>query len=248
MKAFPALLVVYLIARRRWTAAGWALGTMAVLTALPVVWYGVDAGLGLPWEWLHLSGSDGWPVRSHNQSLFAMVGRWLGPEGITATGRLTLPEAPGVFAVWAVASAALVAFCGVNLGRGADDRPQSLAEDMAVVLALAVLLSPIAWDHYWVLFFPAFLLVLSLRERLPESRLTQLYWTTAVMTSGVALLGREAWRLSRWVSLRCLAGVVIVVAVSLALRAARRGRRGTQYPLPDPAPVKGKRPHRSGMR
>lgn len=51
LKAFPALLLVHLLLPRRWRALAWAMGAAAVLTLLPVLWYGVDAGLRLPWEW-----------------------------------------------------------------------------------------------------------------------------------------------------------------------------------------------------
>ena len=78
-------------------------------------------------------------------------------------------------------------FCGVKFGVGSSSAGRarhaqhaSDAEEMAIVLGLAVLLSPIAWDHYWVLFFPAFLLALVARERVPGPLLPRVFFPAHV--------------------------------------------------------------------
>ena len=38
--------------------------------------------------------------------------------------------------------------------------PRTLVEELVCVSALAILVSPIAWEHYWVGFFPVFVLLL----------------------------------------------------------------------------------------
>jgi alpha-1,2-mannosyltransferase len=222
IKAFPGLLLVYLLVKRRWSALAWGTGTAVTLTAVPALWYGLEGWTGMLGDWLRISGAGGWPIRSHTQSLFAMTGRWLGPEGITATGALAYAEATLAYWAWAAGVIALVAFCGACLVRAPEAWPRGSAEDMAVVLALSVLISPIAWDHYWVLFFPAFLLARVLRSRVLDPVLARTFWAAAVMTSGPAVLGRQAWRVSRWLSVRALGSLLLVVVLSLALARSRR--------------------------
>jgi hypothetical protein len=217
MKAFPGLLLIYLLVRGRGRALAWGVATTVALTAAPVLWYGPRGWTAMLQDWLALSGSGGWPIRSHNQSLFAMIGRWLGPEGITATGALSAIESPAAYVVWAACVVGLLGFCGFCLLRGRCAWQASAAEDMAIGLGLAVLISPIAWDHYWLLFFPAFHLVLISRSRLPGPLLGRTFWTAAVLISGAALLGRQAWRISRWLSVKSIGGLLLVVVLSLAI-------------------------------
>src|SRR5262249_15506255 len=58
---------------------------------------------------------------------------------------------------------------------------------------LAVLLSPIAWEHYWVLLFPAFFVAYA--ETAPRPRLRAVLWTAAVLTSVLTpmTLGRRVF-------------------------------------------------------
>jgi hypothetical protein len=174
-------------------------------------------------DWWAISGTGGWPIRSHNQSVFAMVGRWLGPEGITATGDLSFSEAPAAYAVWLALVVTLAAFCAWQLARQAGAaKDEELPREMAVVLGVAVLASPIAWDHYWVLFFPAFLSARAVRPAGGHRLLTVAFWVALVLTSGPLLFPREVWRLYRWVSGRTVGGILLLAAVA---RVAGRARR-----------------------
>lgn len=53
-KLWPAVLVVPLIRERRWTFAAWSIGTASLVTALPMMWLGIDA-VGPLFEALRLS-------------------------------------------------------------------------------------------------------------------------------------------------------------------------------------------------
>lgn len=213
MKAFPGLLLVYLAFRRRWTALSAGVATATLLTALPLLRYGLDGGSASVRDWFLISGMGGWPVRSHNQSLFAMLGRWLGPEGITATGALSYADAPLAYWAWGACALALATFSAVSLRLARTVGPSVAAREMALVLGLAVLISPIAWDHYWVLFFPAFYLLRVLGEE-ATGVAPRVFWTAAILTSGPALFSRLAWRVSRWLSAKTLAGVILVITIA----------------------------------
>jgi hypothetical protein len=223
VKAFPGLLLAYFLVRGRYRAVAWGAVTATALTALPALWYGPDGWQTMMRDWLQLSGSGGWPIRSHNQSLFAMIGRWLGPEGLTATGTLSHDESPVAYWAWGAAVLTLLVFGLACLRRtralvssAAPGGPRS-AQELAVGLGVAVLISPIAWDHYWVLFFPALYVLRVLRASIPGAWGSRTFWTAAVLISGPLLFSREAWRVSRWLSVRTLAGLLVVLVLSLAL-------------------------------
>jgi hypothetical protein len=58
-KAFPGLLLVYLLCKGRWRALTWGVGTAAALTTVPVFWYGLDGWLSMLRDWLQVSGTGG---------------------------------------------------------------------------------------------------------------------------------------------------------------------------------------------
>ena len=76
LKAFPALAIVYLAARRYWTAAIAATASAFVLSVvMPTAVYGVAGFSDLAWTFWRL-GSSGWPIRGNNQSLVAALDRF----------------------------------------------------------------------------------------------------------------------------------------------------------------------------
>lgn len=140
LKAFPGLLLLHLAYRRRWRACGAGLAAAVGLTAVTLLPYGPGGAVASAEDWLALSAQGYDLVQPNNQSLAALVGR-LGGSPIAA----------------AAASVGLVLAVAVALARrrGASAVP----DEVAVVTLLAVLLSPIAWVHYYVLLFPAWVAV-----------------------------------------------------------------------------------------
>lgn len=137
IKLFPGLIAVYLAARGRWRAAVAAGVAAVVFSLVPVLRFGPAAFLALWQRWLDSRLLPGFPVWTQNQSLSM------------ALGRLTSPEAATV----AVTGLALgLAWVGDRRARRAE--PFDAAE-MALAVAAAVVISPIAWIPYWVLLLPA---------------------------------------------------------------------------------------------
>ena len=135
LKVFPALLLVYLAVRGHWRALAVATAVAAGGTLLALAPYGAAGGSAAAGNWLRLSlDQTQWQLATSDQSLRALVLRLGGP----------LEAALGVAAVCLGASL-IVARPLPGLG--------------AMTLA-AVLASPIAWVHYYVLAFPAWLAVL----------------------------------------------------------------------------------------
>jgi alpha-1,2-mannosyltransferase len=203
LKAFPALLLIVFLIRRDWRALAVGAITGAVLSASPAIWYGADAIVPLFRRWLEVSAEGGWPTRIQNQSIVAMTSRLL-PTMATAFSGVLIAILMVVL-VWTV------------WPREKSGRPTLAAgPSLAVALAVAVLASPIAWDHYWVLMFPT-LQVLYIAGSNSVSRWPRaIFWVAAVLISGLApmTLGIHGFEMARSVSNSTLAGLLIVATMS----------------------------------
>ena len=85
---------------------------------------------------------------------------------------------------------------------------------MATVLA--ILLSPIAWDHYWTMMLPAFLVVyVAARERRRGSAVRYAFWSAAILTTGLSpmTLGGAGFNLARERSAYTVAALILYVTL-----------------------------------
>jgi alpha-1,2-mannosyltransferase len=213
LKAFPALLIVYLLVRRQWTAALAAIASAAALSiVLPLGVYGYAGFTDLARTFWRL-GNSGWPVRGNNQSLVAAIDRLTaGHLGIGDVSGVRVAEAaPLAATIFAGVAVVLLLIQFVTLLRTPRAR-SAVPVEMASVSVLAILLSPIAWDHYWTMMFPAFLIIYgSSDRRLLGGAAPWLFWVAAVLTSGLSplTLGRSGFNLARALSVDTLAALVL---------------------------------------
>ena len=106
-------------------------------------------------------GNSGWPIRGNNQSLIAALDRLtLGfvRLAVDPAGVRVAADAPLALALFAVLALVLVGAFVVRIVR-TPRRPSFIPCEIAMATVLAILLSPIAWDHYWTMMLPAFLIV-----------------------------------------------------------------------------------------
>ena len=212
LKAFPALLVVVPFWRRLYGATLIAIGTSVILTTAAIARYGTS-GIDVIRDWLALNAAGAWPIRGNNQSLFAMLARYFGPEGLSAQGHLPRDPHPVIYFGWLVVAAALIGALSWKFWRW---RFAPLASfSLAASLIVAVLVAPIAWDHYWTLLFPAFFVVWNAKH---PAWLRPAFCASAVLTSGFSRLtvGVTGLALARQVSTMTWAGVLLLVAVFAA--------------------------------
>jgi hypothetical protein len=245
VKVYPICLLVWLAIRGQWRAAGAGAAAAIVASLTPALLRGaggLEADLA---DWQALAGS-GWPTRRANQSLVAMWGRYLLGEGVGGYPVLTL-DRPLVF--WAAALTAAVVIAPLLLSswrHGASRR--RLIEECACVNALAVLLSPIAWEHYWIAFFPVFAAIgmrayglIPFGTRQPgtqsdtDARLAA--WVFWLGLIGITLLSRpivgwhgarvvRAWSLKTWAGLLLCATLAYFLSQRQHARSGRVGAGG----------------------
>jgi Glycosyltransferase family 87 len=212
LKAFPALLVLILFWRRLYGATLIAIGTSVILTTAAIARYGTS-GIDVIRDWLVLNAAGAWPIRGNNQSLFAMLARYFGPEGLSAQGHLPRDAHPVIYFGWLLVAAALIGALSWKSWRWRFASVASIS--LAASLIVAVLVAPIAWDHYWTLLFPAFFVVWNARD---PAWLRPAFYAGAVLTSGFSRLtvGVTGLALARQVSTMTWAGILLLAALFAA--------------------------------
>jgi hypothetical protein len=220
IKAFPALLLIVLVCRQYWRAAATAVAVAIGLTLLPLPLYGVEGYVQLLRDFQRLANS-GFPARGNNQSLFAALDRLIGPRD---GDFIHQAEGTTLIAYGLIAGLLLLALTIVAI-RARTPATATLTIQMFAAVVVAILLSPIAWDHYWVLTFPAlFVLYDSRDERLLGVPGPFIFLGTALLITGVSrvLIGRRLFSLGRSLSPYAIAGLIIVAAlVWICVKVAR---------------------------
>jgi alpha-1,2-mannosyltransferase len=211
LKMFPAFLVLYFVIRRYWTAALAAIVTTIVLSVAPLAIYG--AGFTDLVNTFRRLGSSGWPIRGNNQSLIAALDRLtleFVPTPVDAAGVREAADAPPALALFAVLALLLVGAFVLTIAR-TPRRPSSIPCEMAMATILAILLSPIAWDHYWLMMFPAFLVVYVASQERRGSALHYAFWSAALLTTGLSpvIVGRSGFNLAREGSAYTVAAIIL---------------------------------------
>ena len=229
LKAFPALLILYLAARRYWAAAIAATVSAFVLSVvLPLAVYG--AGFPPLVQDFWRLGNSGWPVRGNNQSLIAAIDRMalgFSATGFDRAGVRVAGDAPTSILLFAGLAALLAATLIVILVR-TTRRQTAIPCELAAVTVLAILLSPIAWDHYWTLMFPAFLILYESGDERWPGRIGRIaFWAAAILTTGLSplTLGKSGFNMARELSVYTIAALIIYggLIVVCARLAAERG-------------------------
>jgi len=197
VKLFPGLAIVYLAARGRWRAAVSAAVVTAAVSLLPIVRYGVGGYIELWRAWIFTRTHGDFPTWTHNQAL-----------AVALNGRVPAVVVAGVLLLVAAALFALAWH-----RRACSDR--RMPEELALTLAVAVVLSPIAWIPYWVLMFPV-LLVLAGRGLMGERPATVVFVIAAMLVSVVSV-----WRRDTPGYEHLYAAVLVIAAVSAGLARAR---------------------------
>ena len=214
LKAFPALLILYLAARRSWAAAIAAtVSALALSVVMPLAVYGAAGFSQLAQDFWRL-GNSGWPVRGNNQSLIAALDRMtlgFSATSVDGAGVRVAGDAPASLLLFA-SLAVLLAAALIVILMTTTKRQTTIPCELAAVTVLAILVSPIAWDHYWTLMFPAFLILYDSRDERLLGRTGQIaFWTAAILTTGLSplTLGRSGFNVARELSVYTIAALIL---------------------------------------
>lgn len=153
VKVLPIFFVPYFAWKHWWRACAAAVAAGAAASLAPVVVFGPERFLAYARHWVALSAGS-WPVRKGNQSVYAMVDRLYTHHAMIwspAHKRLTASNDPVVAAIVYGLLAVVAALFVLAMRRGGR-RPDGAAVtvELAIVLCIAVLFSPLAWKHYFV--------------------------------------------------------------------------------------------------
>jgi alpha-1,2-mannosyltransferase len=225
LKMFPALLLVFFAVRRRWRAAGMGLLVAVGLTISAMLPYGPAGAVTAVGDWIRTAGPSVWTLRGSNQSLAALATRLHG-----GTPLLAALDIGAIALAWAALRRLHGRGCGGlwrSVGVGGGRRTFS---EVAVVTLLGVLLSPIAWVHYFLLLFPAWVVALHRPAVGPWRVLRPL---AAVLTSGVLTVGSLSSRSAVFeLSIYTWGALLLLAALAFV-------------PAPAPEPARGSSPERA---
>lgn len=173
LKAFPALLLVWLAYRARWRAVGAGLAVAAGLTYVALLPFGPLGAFTQLGDWVTLS--------LHAQS---QAGAAVSALHMEKLARLTYALGGGAAAVAAAHIAVIAAVAWLIARRPpADDVPL----EAGAVLLLAVLIAPIAWLHTFTLAFPVWVAAIARRPALDGRARTA--WLAALGVAGLLTSG-----------------------------------------------------------
>lgn len=173
LKAFPALLLVWLAYRGRWRAVGISVAVAAGLTYVALLPFGILGAFTQLSDWVSLS--------LHAQSQAGAAVTALHMEKLA---RFTYALGGGMIAV-ALAHVVVIAAVAWMLAKQppTDDTPL----EAGAVLLLAVLIAPIAWLHTFTLAFPVWVAAIAHRPALAGN--ARIAWTAALGVAGLLTSG-----------------------------------------------------------
>jgi len=198
LKLFPGLAIVYLLMRGRWRATRAAIAAAGALTLLPIVRYGPAGFVELVREWLRTRTTGDWPAWDQNQSLTTSI-------GAAIPGDLGVVVGLGAFIVLVAA----VVWMGWRR-RDADRR--TLGHELALVVAVSVVASPIAWVGYWLLYMPLFMI--AAREAAADRPMARIVFVVAALLVSVV----DGWRRSAPGTELLAAAFLLIIATAWWLR------------------------------
>ena len=151
LKVMAVLFIPYLMYRRQWRTALSAAATASALSLSPLLVFGPTRFWDYVGAW-RAAVEAGWGVGKMNQSVYAMLDRWIGhgmvPFAVTGANGISASGDPRVV-VGVALLAAIVALAGLAIFRDGHRRGSwpDLAE-WSVVFICSAIFGPVSWKAY----------------------------------------------------------------------------------------------------
>ena len=187
LKAFPVIIIIYLLYRKELRATVVFLLTGAVCTAIPIVRYGFNGYVHQMQTWISISLSGGYTLGGLNQSVYAMIARYVAVNPFELVFRrlpAPLPDSPEALVTTWIFRLLFVICIGVLWWLIFRKRYRNIGLESAYFITLMTVFSPVSWRHYYVLMLPAWMV---LTQWWFERRDAVLKWV--VMGSGILISG-----------------------------------------------------------
>ncbi len=210
MKPYALIFLPYFLLKRRWNILWPALLVLGLSLIAPAAYYGFPGNLAVHTEWIStlMSSTSALLDSQDNVSLLAMLTKWTHDPGFAQLG----------FAV-SLLALFLVVYLFI---RRKPRRPDARVSEMALLLLLMPLISPLGWDYTFLSSILAVALVLQHLRDLPKIVRLGLALNFAVIgLSLYDLLGRKAYVAFMSASVLTL-NFLIIVGVLVFLRWTRR--------------------------
>lgn len=237
IKLYPVLIVLVYALRRRWAAVAGALGGLAAAFALGLAGGG---GWGQTARWLFEvlpSVSAKRPFPS-NQSVHAVLGRLfsanqftfpaLSKDNVITIDLRPLVDAPTLGATLGYLCALVILAATALAILRQHQRGGPLALSFGLLVAAALLVTPVVWDNYFVLLLIPIMVLASAARQTPALR-------APLLAACLLLVLQRYWRWiaqswpSPWLMMFGCLGALLIWLACLYLAAARSGQ---QYSVP----------------
>jgi len=234
LKVMPILFVPYFVYRRRLRVAAATAAAATGFSLAPILVYGWTRFIDYVGAWRQAL-AIGWGVGKMNQSVYAMLDRFLG-HGIRPGHTPVLDVLPESgdrsvqFGMVAILTLLTVAVCWLFRGREEADSPASLAE-YSIIFIVSALFGPLAWKAYLVVLLCPSMLLIGLLRRGHLSTATRrvvvaalaIYFVLAGLTTP-GILGKHLAGTLEMLSATTMATLVLLVLL-LWLRPRLRADR-----------------------
>lgn len=149
LKIIPGLLVLYFLAKKDIKLVLSSLFSLFVFSIAPLFYFGLREGLVLYQnfvnKWLDISSGYGWLHYYPNQSLYGLLTSFFEKNIVL------------IFSVIAISIVALLVYIVIKSNYQSK---QKLVIEYSAFLIIMILLSPVAWAHYWIFCFPGLALII----------------------------------------------------------------------------------------
>jgi alpha-1,2-mannosyltransferase len=165
IKLYPGLIILQLALARRWRACAAAIATGAAFAAVTTALTGIDA-----WRRYLLYGApelQHWVSHWGNASITGFVARLFLPDATCIPIATNVPVADALLALGLVAVVGALAWTVLR-------RPADVDRGLSLALTASVLVSAVAWQHYFVV------LLLPLAVCVPEARTLGRRWIASL--------------------------------------------------------------------